>query len=382
MEKVCIIGGGAAGLFCANHIKGKQITIIEMAEDVGKKILATGNGRCNLSNLNMNKCSYNHDLVEFFSRFTTKQTLEYFNSIGLEMYSDEEGRVYPLSNTATSVLAVLKNNLSTSQNLKITTNKPVIAIKKQKNGYYIEFSDGDGEFFDKVVVASGNKTKLNMFDKLNIKYKNFTPSLCSILTEKHKPLEGVRVGNVCAKCPDVSFEEIGEVLFRENGISGIVIFNLSSYFSRAKISSCKFSIDFMYNTAFDNLVNLLKRRRVNLSYLKVEEFLTGIFHKRINYEILLRAKVNMCKNVHILTDAELHAIANVIKNFELTYKGKMENNQVCHGGVLLSELDENLQCKKHNGLYFIGEVVDIDGLCGGYNLQWAWTSAKIVGDSI
>ena len=134
MEKICIIGGGASALMCAAHAN-KKITIFESQEKVGKKILATGNGRCNLTNLYMNKYSYNQNVEEFLRQFDQTQTIDFFNNIGLEVYADNEGRVYPISNTATSVLEVLKNYVL-SKNIKIEEQKRIIDIKNAKNGVF------------------------------------------------------------------------------------------------------------------------------------------------------------------------------------------------------------------------------------------------------
>lgn len=384
MEKVCIVGGGAGALMCACFAKNKNITIVEKNEKVGKKILATGNGRCNLTNVNMNNYAYNINLDKFLSRFTPSKTLAFFNEIGLITYVDDEGRVYPISNTANSVLDVLKNNVQKNKNIKIITEKQVIDVNKQENLYKIDYSDGTNELFNKVVIASGNLTNLTLFDKFNIKYKKFTPSLCGLVTEKHKNLMGVRCKNVLVKCNLGSheFNEIGEILFKDDGISGIVIFNLSSHMARIGNFNQKIVIDFMPEVSAINLVEILKQRRNNLNELKVEDYLTGIFHKAINFEILKRCGINFNKRIQEISEEEINKICHKIKCYELQSISYSDNNQVFNGGIDINELTNNLECKQHKGLYFIGEVVDVDGVCGGYNLQWAWTSGKIVGESL
>ena len=382
MEKVCILGGGASALFCACHIKNKDVTIFERADKIGKKILATGNGRCNLTNKYMNKNSYNQNLDNYFKRFNVDNTLKFFNSIGLEIYSDDEGRVYPILNTATSVVSVLKNYIKNNKNIKINTEKDVISVKMIKNKFKIEFLDNTFEIFDKVIVATGNYTDLKIYENMGIKCKPFIKSLCSLKTEKHKHLSGVRVDNVCVKCSDVDFCENGEVLFKDDGISGIVIFNLSSHLARKKINNVKISLDILPDVSYDKLIDILISRKNNLSNLLLEDYLTGFFHKQINYEILKRVNLDLQKSVKNLNNNHLKNIASIIKNFEFNVCGVFDNNQVCSGGIVLTELDENLQSRKYKGLYFVGEVVDVDGVCGGYNLQWAWTSGHIVGESV
>lgn len=384
MEKIVIIGGGASALMCACHIKNKDVTLFEMGEKIGKKILATGNGRCNLTNLNMNGYSYNQSLDKYFEKVSVGETMEFFNKIGLEFTVDDEGRVYPLSNTATSVLSVLKNNIELKKNVKIESNKEIIDVFYENNAYKLVFSDNSHQFFDKVIIASGNCTNLKIFDKFNIKYKNFTPSLCSLKTEKHKALSGVRVDDVCVKCNSngINFEENGEVLFKDEGISGIVIFNLSSHMARINNYNNKIFIDYLPKVDESELFLILNERKEKLSSLACEDFLTGFFHKQVNNEILKRVNIKFELKVKDISTSQLKKIAYLIKNFELNTCGYYENNQVMSGGVLLNELNNNLECKKQKGLYFIGEVCDVDGVCGGYNLQWAWTSGQIVGESL
>lgn len=384
MKKIAIIGGGASALMCAAHIKNGDITIFESAEKYGKKILATGNGRCNLTNLNMNNCSYNTDLSKYFEKVSVGETLEFFNKIGLEFTVDEEDRVYPLSNAATSVLSVLKNYIETKQNIKIETNKQIIDVFYEKNGYKLQFLDGFQCFFDIVIVASGNYTNLKMFDKFNIKYKNFVPSLCSLKTKTHKNLSGVRVDNVKVLCVtnNINFEEVGEILFKDDGISGIVVFNLSSYMARINNFNNEVVFDFLPKVELEELVGILSERKINLSNLNAEEFLTGFFHKNINNELLKITKINLNKKVGAITQNEIIELAKNIKQYKIQTLGYFENNQVKSGGILLDELTENLESKKHKNMYFIGEVVNVDGVCGGYNLQWAWTSGQIVGESL
>ena len=384
MEKIGIIGGGASALMCACFAKNKNITIIEKSEKFGKKILATGNGRCNLTNNNMNKYSYNRNIDKYLKKFTSSDAINFFNKIGLEIYHDEEGRVYPISNSANSVLDVLRNHLNGKQNITIETEKDVIDIEKFENNYKIIYKNGNFDFFDKIIVASGNNTNLSIFDKFNVKYKPFAPSLCALLTEKHKHLAGVRVKNVLVKCNFLNYEfkEIGEVLFRDDGISGIVIFNLSAHMARSNNYNRKIVIDFLPDVEINNLKAQLQNRRNNLFKLESKEFLTGLFHKAINSELLSKCKIDSNKLVKDISDKEIEKLCGLIKNYELNSKGYCDNNQVMSGGILLSELTETLESKENKGMFFIGEVIDVDGVCGGYNLQWAWTSGKIVGECL
>ncbi len=381
MEKTCIIGGGASALMCACFARG-DVTIFEKAEKCGKKILATGNGRCNLTNKNMNGYSYNVNISEYIKRFNVEQTLSFFNSIGLETYFDEEGRCYPVSNTATSVLSVLKNYIQTKKNIKINSEKCVKNIKFNEKSYIIEFEDGNFDIFDKVIVATGKDTNLSVFDKFNIKYKKFVPSLCSLKTEKHKNLSGVRVSDVCVYCEKLNFKEKGEILFKDDGISGIVIFNLSAHMARLNNYCHSIYIDFLPNVDITTLKQKLMQRKNKFINFNADNFLTGFFHKELNFELLKRCNINLNKPVANLNEKNMDVLCTQIKEFSLKTFGAFDNNQVCSGGIELKDLNENLESKNNKGLYFIGEVCDVDGVCGGYNLQWAWTSGKIVGENL
>lgn len=382
MKKVCVLGGGASGLMCACFAKETAIvTIVEENLKIGKKILATGNGRCNLTNVNMNKCSYNNNLNKFFKQFSQNNTIDFFNQIGLETYVDEQGRVYPFSMNADSVLGVLVNFLKQKKNVKIETNKHFIGLKKESSGFRVFFEDSS-EFFDEVVVALGNKANLSIFDELGVKTKPFVPSLCGLKTKKYKNLAGVRVSGVLVKCPSVNFEEVGEVLFREDGISGIVIFNLSAHLARTRKFSAQIYVDFLPNKTAEEVKFLLYERKKLLKNYKIDDFLTGFFNKNINFELLTKISVNLNKPVSELKEQDIFNLATEIKNYKIDCFDSLNNNQVFSGGVCLGELTDNLESVKIPGLFFVGECVDVDGVCGGYNLQWAWTSGKIVGENI
>jgi len=383
--RVACIGGGASALMCACFVEPKnELVIIEKNEKVGKKILATGNGRCNLTNLNMYKCSYNQNVDRFLNRFNGKDVLSFFRQIGLEVYADEQGRVYPLSNSAISVLDVLKNYISLKPNVILKTETQVVKIEKNNNYFNVVYSNGTQEIFDSVIIGSGNLATEQLFSSFDIKFKPFLPSLCALKTAKQKNLAGVRVSNVKVSCKlnNQNFEEIGEVLFRDDGISGIVIFNLSAFMARQNEYATEVILDYMPTISEEDLFELLITRQKKLKNYVIDEFLTGFFHKAINYEILKRANLNLQNNVQSLTIQQLKTITNLIKNFKITTIGAHTNNQVACGGVLLSELDFNLQAKNIQNLYFMGEVIDVDGICGGYNLQWAWTSGYVVAQNL
>lgn len=379
---VIVIGAGASGCISSIFAKEKyeNVLIIDKQNKLAKKILVTGNGRCNLSNINVNSKCYNQNIDKYLNEFNVKDTLAFFNKIGLEYYSDDERRIYPISNSAKSVVDVLTNKIE-QLGIKYNLNTEVKNISKTKNKYIIETTD---EVFsaNKVIVATGGNSLTNIILNLGIKIKNFTPSLVSLKINSSKNLANVRLSNVSVKLitnNQNTYQENGEILFRENGISGICIFNLSAYLSRYQNFNGELVIDLLPFKSENEIIDLLsERRQLNIP---INKFFDGMFVKQIGYEILNRAKINEERLSNKLSDNEIKELSTIIKNLNFKVKGFLDNNQVYSGGISLSDLTLNLE-SKHKGLFFCGEICDVDGLCGGYNLQWAWTSGAIVGKNI
>lgn len=386
-KDVVIIGGGASALVCACFCDTKSsVAIIEKADKIGKKILATGNGRCNLTNLNLDSKYYNTKEVEkFFNRFDNNQAIAFFKSLGLETYSDEEGRVYPVSNSANSVLDVLRLKINSLNNVELFCNAIVNRVIKENNQFKIYTNDGNIFESHKLVLALGSNEKIEFLKNLGLEFNPFKRSLVSLKTaSKNKGLEGVRVSNIKATL-DISgkeYSEFGEILFKNDSVSGIVVFDLSAYMARQNNYNGKIHLDLMPKITTDELIKILKDRKTILKCNQIEDFLTGIFHKAINNSLLEKSNLDLKKDVSNLTDKDLIKLANIIKKYEIIITGCCENNQVFSGGVKLDCLDINLCSKNTKNLYCIGEFVDIDAICGGYNLQWAWTSGKIVGENL
>lgn len=382
---VIILGGGASGCMCASMLAGQkqQVLLIDKATVAGKKLMATGNGRCNLTNTNIRKkYVYNQDLGKYFSRFAEGATLAYFRSLGLETYADNEGRVYPFSNSAKSVIDVFANQFEKSENLTLQLETEFLSVEKQQNLFIVHTNKGD--FSSKaLVVALGGNCGKQIIETFNIPHKPFIPSLCALKTEKTKILENTKISNVkltLTTKKGEKFTEFGEILFKDSGISGICIFNLSAMLAREGKFEGQLAIDLMPEVEIEFLKNLLKERK-SLD-VKVSKFFEGLFVNPLAYHILNQLKLDEEKSSLSLTGKEIDAMAKVIKNLTFNVKGNYENNQVFSGGVLLSSLDQDLQSTNTQNLYFTGEICDVDGVCGGYNLQWAWTSGKIVADAI
>ncbi len=368
---VVIVGGGASGLVCANLLcKTCNVAVVEKADRVGKKILATGNGRCNLTNLNVDSSFYNRDLSTFFERFSISENLQFFEDCGLLTYADDCGRVYPFSNTAASVLDVLR--VQPEKRATIMLGQDVKSVTKNGNDFIIKTSEQTFAATYCVVATGGNTAR----ELVKNAHKSFVPckrSLVSLKTQNNKGLNGVRVDNVTAKIVGTNVCESGEILFKDNAISGILVFNLSAYLARKNNYDACISVDFMPKVKVEDLTQMLVERQ-----LKFENILTGVFHNALSKNLIEKAGCSGgCK-----TKEDAMNLARTIKDYRIKTFAPMDNNQVYSGGVDMDSVDENLMSKETENLFFTGECLDVDGLCGGYNLQWASTSAMVVASAI
>ena len=375
--KIAIIGAGASGLVAGLFAsKNNDVTIYCADEKIGKKILVTGNGKCNLTNIKGFDTAYNQDVSKFFEKISNLDIIKFFNNLGLEIYVDEEGRVYPLANSAQSVVEVLTNALA-KDNVNIKFEK-VEDIKIDTKFNVI--TNLSNEEYDKVIIATGSENVL--LDKMKIKYKPFSPSLVALKTKENtKELSGLRLTNVkvTLDVDNKKYTEFGEVLFKDKGLSGICIFNISAYLARKNNFNAKIYIDLLPKFTYENVVIMLTNR-LKLNFKNISEFMTGLFNKKINKYLLKNLNLDEQKNIKELNSNIIEKIAKIIKNLPFNVVGYYENNQVKSGGVRLCDLTENCEYKDIKNLYFIGEVVDVDGLCGGYNLSWAFVSAMLAGE--
>ncbi|MCM1305897.1 MAG: aminoacetone oxidase family FAD-binding enzyme [Bacteroides sp.] len=390
MFDVVIIGGGASGLFLASQLpKGLSAAIIEGGERVGKKLLATGNGKCNLTNLDMRAERYNNPsaVAEFLDEFDAHDAIVAFEKMGL-ITKSVDGRIYPFSECASTVLDVLRRAVA-KNGARILTSHIAEKVTKEDGIFYISGSakeDGTTKAFDvaakNVVLATGSPATFGrdgagLYIALGHTARSLTPSLVPVKTERGriKGLQGVRVK---AGVSIGDRREIGEVLFKDFGVSGIAAFNASSEIARgrAKVGDI-LSIDFMTGFSLAEVEEILRRRDADMT---VGELMTGTFHTRLQERII---DIAGC-NAEDKAAPNISALARAIKNFELKIEGLGNTSlaQVMSGGLNVDEFDKNLMSKKVAGAYAIGEALDIDGDCGGYNLQWAWSSAHAVANAL
>ena len=385
---VIIIGGGASGMFLASELAGRRVALIEANDRVGKKLLATGNGKCNLTNLDMNIVHYNRpSFVEtYLDRFDAHDTIASFERMGL-ITKVIDKRVYPYSECASTVLDILRGAVQKC-GTEVFTGHIVNSVEYFADTYTVggvTKVDGQTKSFsftaDNVVLATGSNATFgrnsnNLFTALGHTNREFTPALVPIKTNKEpiKGLSGVRV-KAGVRCG--ARYEVGEVLFKDFGVSGIAVFNMSSEIARGKLKiGSNLTIDFMPEYSVGEVENLLRKR----GNVRVGELLTGTFHSKVVDRILWASGVSPDD----LAQPKISAIARTIKTYTLKIEGLGDSSlsQVMSGGLNIREFDHNLMSMKSKNAFAIGEALDVDGDCGGYNLQWAWTSAHVVAEYI
>ena len=389
-----VIGGGASGMaaaLAASENPKVQVIVLERQARVGKKLLATGNGRCNLTNLHALEGGYHGDDATFadfaLEKLSPEATLEWFRSLGLFTVAEASGRVYPYSDQANSVVDVLRLAMEKA-NITLRTGYEVQKIRQQDGGFLIN----DDVYCDKLIIACGGLagTKLGgsmagykLLAKLGHKSTKLRPNLVQIKCDWHgsAALKGVRANcHVKILKDGVLFSEsTGELQFTEMGLSGPVIFEISRDVCYGP-GEWTAALDLLPDFAEEALLGELKRRRS--TNLPLEELLTGIIHNRLGRVLVKSAGIHGNRKVSELTDSELLDVCAAVKGLEiqLTEPLGMDAAQVTAGGVITREFDpKTMESKLVPGLYACGEVLDIDGDCGGYNLQWAWSSGRLAG---
>lgn len=374
---VIIIGGGASGISCALSLSKRFSICIVDGKPLGKKLLVTGNGRCNLTNTNLSCEFYNKNLDNFFARHNSKDMIENLKKIGLLTYVDVENRVYPLSNSASSVQAVLTSKLNCGNILHLKENAK--KVEQCENGYIVTTAN-EQLSSTYCVVACGGNAELTLPSGLEV--LPFIPCLCSLETEENVGLNGVRVENTKVTLMQNNkavYSECGEILFKSSGISGIVIMNISNKVN--SLDNLMLQMDLLPNLSRAELLDFLKSEIKNNS-IKVSQILNGVLNLALACNILSKCKVNFNEDAKKLSENAIIEIVNAIKSYKVKVVGKTSNNQIFGGGVPLEFLTENLESKKYKNLFVVGEFTEVIGMCGGYNLQWAYTSGVIAGEKI
>lgn len=394
--KVLVIGGGASGMMAAltaAEDSNNKVTLLERQSRVGRKLLATGNGRCNLSNIHTDISHYHGNDPAFvkkaFDAFSVEKTLSLFRDLGLLTVTEPSGKVYPFSDQANSVVDVLRFALE-QRGVDVRCGCEVLSIGKKARGYQAKTAD-ESFFGDKLILACGGAagSKLGGTDwgykllaSMGHSVTPLRPSLVQIKTDTSitKSLKGIRAdaGITLKQNGQVVAANQGEVQFTDFGISGPAVFEIS----RQAEANGLLLLDLMQPLTEEELMSDLMRRRNCAPDLPGEELLTGLLHNRLGKIVLKVSGISLPELTREYTDGDLSRIARTMKFFPMAVTGVMglDQAQVTAGGVATSEFrPDTLESRMNPGLFVTGEVLDIDGDCGGYNLQWAWSSGRLAG---
>jgi len=394
MSKVVVVGGGASGII-ASIIASKKhdVVLVDSMEKIGKKILLTGNGRCNYWNSDININKYNTDdiynLEQIINSSNKDTVLKILESIGI-FPKIKNGYYYPYSNAATSVREILIRNLE-KNNVEVVTNFKVKEIKKIDECFFISSEDKTIKA-DKVILATGSKTLPKtgsdgsgylLAENLGHTVNKVYPSLTSLISNSKYDWSGVRIDaklELFINDKKVQ-EEIGEVQLTENGISGICTFNISGKASRNLDKNVLVNINF-FPYIETNFYNWLDERSKNLKNKTIEELLESIIPYKLMFVLLKKASINKDSYWDDLSENEKLRLCDVVTNFELKIvdTASFDKAQVCTGGVSLNEINPNtMESNLINNLYITGELLDVDGICGGFNLAFAFITGYLAG---
>lgn len=404
MKKIAIIGAGPAGIFAAinaNKDKNNDVHVFDKNEKIGKKLFITGKGRCNVTNSAsidefINQVVRNpYFMYSSFYSFTNTQVMELMEDYGLKLKEERGGRMFPVSDKSSDVIKVLEK-LSKDFNIKLNFNEEIKKVEKVGEEKFLIISEKEVHEFDRVIIATGGNTYMST-GSTGFGYKvaqgfrhniiNPIPALVPMIIKDDfiSELEGTSLRNVelVVKIKNKEkYREFGEMLFTKNGISGPIVLTLSSFIGRIPKKDIKLFIDFKPALDFDRLDKRILRDFSENSNRDIINSLDELLIKKSIPLILEKAGIEERKKVHQISKEERVRLVETIKNFELKYDGLQEINRgiITNGGVDVNEVDPStMESKLVKGLYFAGEVLDIDALTGGYNLQIAYSTGYLAG---
>lgn len=410
---IIIVGGGATGIMASILLKDKglDVGVIESNDRIGKKILATGNGRCNITNeilsnidtvSNYYYTDYKKDFItNVFKNFSFEDTINFFESIGLSLKTLDDGKMYPLSLQASSVIDIFRLALE-ERSIPVYTSCKVKTINKQKT-FFIETNNNDFNTFtcNKLILCTGGNAMpssgsdgfgYTLAKKLGHSVIKPLPALVQLKLSFNqlKAISGVKFDGIATLYSNnenlVSYE--GEILFTDYGISGPPILQLSPVASKALNNKQKVTIkvDMMPNYTISELEELLENKYALFSYRSVVTVFTGLINKKLIPVLLKNSGIDSIhKPVWDLSWKEKQSILKLLKEweFEVIDTNSFTNSQSTLGGITLKEVnDTSLESKIVPNLYLGGELIDVCGFCGGFNLQWAWSCAGVISKSL
>lgn len=387
--KVIVIGGGASGIITAiesaKRFGGENICILEGADRIGKKLLATGNGRCNLSNVDMSLSHYHGDVnlaESALGAFNSDKLKEYFNGLGV-MLTEEDGKIYPMSLQANSVLDMLLYKLKNCGAV-VKTDSKVTSVKKKGNVFKTTCQNGKVYESENLVFATGGGSgnsfgtdgkSFSLIKSFGHTVTELSPSLVKLKcdTKRFNALRGIKVkAKVTLLTGDKKEGSVtGDFLFADGSISGNTVFSLSSLITDVKRTSLQ--IDFLPTVSEKELTDFLAKKKKTCPYLPTDELFTGIVNKQLG------------KIIYKLADGDLAKCVSLVKNMRIKVNDTVgfNDSQVTKGGVPAGEINEKtFESRLVDKLFVAGEMLNVDGDCGGYNLHFAFASGYVIGNGI
>ena len=402
--KIGIIGGGASGMIAAISAvrQGAEVTILEGGDRIGRKILATGNGKCNFTNRKMdNTCFRSNttaDISPFLERFGVEDTLAFFATLQM-LYKDKNGYYYPASEQASTVLDVLRFEIEAhGEQIQLLTGCKARTLTYQKDGTVKVVCGTESFVFDRVILACGSKAspktgsdgsgyQLLRSLKCGCHIEEVVPALVQLrcMEDYLKAVSGVRIEGRVALSVDgkVTCREQGEIQLTDYGVSGIPVFQISRFASYgcAKGQDVRVHLDFMPGMEEEVFETYMTQRKEQLTDRTMEQFCAGLLNKKVWALFCKMVGISMEEMVSKVPDKAFKRFSGFFKNWTLHVDkpNGFDMAQICAGGLSMQEITSHFAMKKCPSVYVVGEVLDVDGICGGYNLQWAWTSGYLAG---
>ncbi len=399
---VLIIGAGAAGMMAAITAarENKSVCVIEKLDKVGKKLLATGNGKCNFTNEAMSEDAFHGDrafIEQVLTQFCVADCLNFFHSIGIYPKS-KNGYYYPNSEQAASIVCALEQELL-RLDVKLSLETYVTDISSNREGVLV--STNKGLFYGKkLIVATGllaapklgsDGSLFEIIKGLGHRFSPILPALCGFYCKglPFKKISGVRVqGTVAVYVDDVKLaEDTGEIQFTDYGLSGIPVFQISHYVSKGLYEKQNVNIVVALLPEFNKaqLIKELIYRKRGLGQTTATYLLNGLLPQKLSDMLLDKIHVNRENRISFLQEKDFEELAECIQNIQVkvTAYRDFEFAQICTGGIPVIDLETaTLESKLAENVHFAGEILDVDGICGGYNLHFAWATGYIAGKAV
>ena len=402
-KKIIVIGAGAAGMMAAisANIQGAEVVLIERNDRLGKKLLATGNGRCNYTNKNLSIKNYHGENPKFaysgLSQFNVDNTIDFFEVMGITPALGDGGKVFPLSFQSSSMVDILRFEIENSK-IKLITDAYVSKIESSKDKFKVILKDNKSFESDSLIIATGGMALPNsgsdgngykLCEELGHTIIDIVPGLVQLNLEgdHFKRLNGTKFLGRAELYVDgkISIEDTGDILFTSYGISGPPILNLSrtAIYNLNKGKNVEVRVSIIHHMNLEKLYEYLSYRFAIMTKKTVEMALIGFINKNLIIPLLREIGMDKNKMAKNLSSKEIRSLSKILNSWTFKVNGNQPwaHAQVTAGGVNTDEVNnKTMESKLVKGLYIVGELLDVDGDCGGYNLQWAWSSGYIAGE--